>query len=201
MKLSTAGGRQPNRINSPACVASRPSTGASRADIAIPVNGQTSAPMTPRFQPPQLTVAMRTPSEISISGIIASPVIRMASISQSGAGGWTSAKAKPTKVAITIGFLKIGQNAAWRFTMCTPSVKCSRLEIVNIATIADNPGWPNASTANGRPMLPQLLNIIGGTNVRGSSCSSRAKGHASRPEPRTTPIAPTIRTRLAARSK
>ena len=25
---------------------------------------------------------------------------------------------------------------------------------------------PNASTASGSPMLPQLLNIIGGTNVR-----------------------------------
>jgi len=75
------------------------------------------------------------------------------------------------------------------------------LEIVNIATIADNPGWPNASTANGRPMLPQWLNIIGGTKVRGSSCSSRAKGHASRPDPSTTPMAPTISTRLATRSK
>ena len=159
--------------------------------------------MTPRFQPPQLTVAMRTPSEISISGIIASPVIRIASISQSGIGGCTSAKAKPTKVAITIGFRKIGQNAAWRLTMCTPSVKCSRLEIVNSATIADNPAGriARASTASGRPMLPQLLNIIGGTNVRGSSCSSRANGHASRPEPSTTPMAPTISTRLAARSK
>ena len=65
----------------------------------------------------------------------------------------------------------------------TPSVKCSRFEIVNSATIAEKPGWPNASTASGSPMLPQLLNIIGGTNVRRSSCSSRANGHASSPEP------------------
>ena len=36
-------------------------------------------------------------------------------------------------------------------------------------------------------MLPQLLNIIGGTNVRGSACSSFAKGHASSPEPATPP--------------
>ena len=45
--------------------------------------------------------------------------------------------------------------------MRTPSVNCSRFEIVNSATIAEKPACPNASTASGRPMLPQLLNIIG----------------------------------------
>ena len=65
---------------------------------------------------------MRTPSEMSISGIIASPVILIASISQSGNGGCTIANAKPTNVATTIGLRNTGQNAASRFTMCTPSV-------------------------------------------------------------------------------
>src|SRR5450432_2772843 len=200
MKLRTAGGRQPNRISRPCWVWSRRRYGASSAAIAMPVSGHTSAPITPRFQPPQVTVAMRAPSEISISGIIASPVILMATISQSGSGGCTSAKAKPTNVAITIGLRKTGQNAACRLTMCTPTVNCSRFEIVNSATIAERPACPNASAASGSPMLPQLLNIIGGTKVRVSSCSSLANGHASSPEPTTTPIAPRINARLAYRS-
>ena len=49
-----------------------------------------------------------------------------------------------------------------------PSVNWSRLEMAKSATIAENPLCPNASAASGKPMLPQLLNIIGGTNVRGS---------------------------------
>ena len=47
-------------------------------------------------------------------------------------------------------------------------------------------------------MLPQLLNIIGGTNVRASACISRANGHASSPEPSTTPMLPTSSIRFAA---
>ena len=50
-------------------------------------------------------------------------------------------------------------------------------------------------------MLPQLLNIIGGTQVRWSWCRSFANGHASSPEPRTTPMLPAISGTLAATSK
>jgi len=73
-----------------------------------------------------------------------------------------------------------------------PSVKCRRLDTTNSATIGPKPRSPNASTASGRPMLPQLLNIIGGTNVRGSWCSSFANGQASSPDPSTMPIEPRI---------
>ena len=99
--------------------------------------------MTPRCHSAQRASASRTPSEISISGIDASPTILIASISQSGVGGWPTANAKPRNVATTIGFLNTGQNAACRLTMCTPSVKCSRFEIVNSMTIAESPAWPN----------------------------------------------------------
>jgi hypothetical protein len=37
---------------------------------------------------------------------------------------------------------------------------------VNTATIGESPAGPKASAASGSPMLPQLLNIIGGTKVR-----------------------------------
>ena len=59
---------------------------------------------------------------------------------------------------------------------------------MNTATIAEKPAGPKASAASGRPMLPQLLNIIGGTNVRKSAWSQRATGHARRPEPSTMPM-------------
>ena len=71
---------------------------------------------------------------------------------------------------------------------------------MNSATIAENPGAANASAASGSPMLPQLLNIIGGTNVRGSWCSSFANGHASSPDPMTTPTPPRISIPLVATS-
>ena len=74
MKLSTAGGRQPKRSSRPCCSWSRPSTGASSAAIAMPVSGHTRPPMTPRRQLDHGTSERRTPSEISISGIIASPI-------------------------------------------------------------------------------------------------------------------------------
>ena len=99
-------------------------------------------------------------------GISASPTILMPVAIQPGSGGWKSAKAKPTKVDHTIGLRRrLPKRALWS-TIQVPSVNCSRLEIVNSATIAEKPACPNASTASGRPMLPQLLNIIGGTKVR-----------------------------------
>ena len=50
-------------------------------------------------------------------------------------------------------------------------------------------------------MLPQLLNIIGGTNVRTSALRSLATGHASNPEPNTTATLPSINNLLWVTSK
>ena len=83
----------------------------------------------------------------------------------------------------------------------TPSVKCSRLEITNSATIGPKPAAPYASAASGSPMLPQLLNITGGTSVRRSTFMKRAIAHAIRPEPTTTPTLPSISFQCAATSK
>ena len=49
-------------------------------------------------------------------------------------------------------------------------------------------------------MLPQLLNIIGGTKVFGSPCSSLANGHATRPEMSTIERVTTASEPFAARS-
>ena len=47
-----------------------------------------------------------------------------------------------------------------------------------------------ANTARGRPMLPELLNITGGTRVRVWNPMRRPTGQASSPEPSTTTAAP-----------
>jgi hypothetical protein len=125
----------------------------------------------------------------------------IATASQSGSGGCTTANANPSTVAMTIGLPNRLRNFAWWSMIQTPSVKCSRFEMVKSATMGEKPAPPYASTASGSPMLPQLLNIIGGTNVRGLRCISFANGHASSPDPSTTPTLPTISQRLAARSK
>ena len=63
------------------------------------------------------------------------------------------------------------------------------------------PCSPKASTISGRPMLPELLNIIGGSRVRVSTFISFATGQAIRPEPSTTATPPSASDQLAIRLK
>jgi hypothetical protein len=67
--------------------------------------------------------------------------------------------------------------------------------------IMPSPCWPDAMTASGTPMFPQLLNIIGGTNVRGSPPRRRAHGIAASPDSSTMPPAATTSHPFATRSK
>ena len=103
MKLRTAGGSEPNRMRRPRCISESPSTGASTSAMRMPVTGQTMPPITPMCQSFQRTSKRRTPSEISITGISASPTILMPKCAHSGIGGWVMAKAKPSTVAHTMG--------------------------------------------------------------------------------------------------
>ncbi len=80
--------------------------------------------------------------------------------------------------------------------MRLPRVNCRSVLATSKSTIAASPGRPKASTASGRPMLPQLLNIIGGTKVRGLTCASRAIGHAISPETRITATPPATKATL-----
>ena len=53
------------------------------------------------------------------------------------------ANAKPSeRSTITIGLRSRLPKRAWWSMIQTPSVKCSRLEIVNSATIGENPAAP-----------------------------------------------------------
>jgi hypothetical protein len=65
-------------------------------------------------------------------------------------------------------------------------VNWRRFEVTNMATAAGSILSPKASGASGSPMFPELLNIMGGTKVRGLTRSRRATGQASRPEASTT---------------
>ena len=91
----------------------------------------------------------------------------------------------PMMVAITIGLANTPLMCARGFTNFTPSVKCIRLDTANKATAGAKPALPKAKTAKGKPILPQLLNIIGGTKVLGSMPLILAIGHAKIPEPTT----------------
>jgi predicted permease len=71
----------------------------------------------------------------------------------------------------------------------SPSEKCRIISTRNKITAPGKAAAPNASTIKGSPILPELLNIIGGTKVSGAMPNSRAKGQANSPEPNTTPAA------------
>ena len=94
-------------------------------------------------------------------------------------------KNMPRIVAITIGFANTPLTDALGLTNFTPNVKCIKFEIANKATAGASPTVPKANTAKGKPMLPQLLNIMGGTKVFGSIPDNLAIGQAKMPEPKT----------------
>jgi hypothetical protein len=75
---------------------------------------------------------------------------------------------------MTIGFASSSRQPTRCRMMYVPSVNWSRFDVVNSRVIIPSPCWPAAMIASGTPMLPQLLNIIGGTKVFGSPCSRRA---------------------------
>ncbi len=95
-----------------------------------------------------------------------------------------------------IGEVASAFHSAWWLTMRAPRVNCSRVLTTSISTIAASPGRPKASTASGRPMLPQLLNIIGGTKARGLMRANRATGQAISPETRITATPPATKATL-----
>jgi hypothetical protein len=66
--------------------------------------------------------------------------------------------------------------------MRAPSEKWIRLLMANSATAAPKYAGPKASSASGRPMLPQLLNITTGTSVRGCVPVARARAQAASPQ-------------------
>ncbi len=75
----------------------------------------------------------------------------------------------------------------------SPTVKCSSISTMNSTTAAGSAASPKASSSSGMPMLPELLNIIGGRKVFTSSPSQRTSGHSTSPEPSTTTAPPSAR--------
>ena len=95
-----------------------------------------------------------------------------------------------------IGEVASAFHSAWRLTMRLPRVNWTRVLATSSSTIDARPGRPKASTARGRPMLPQLLNIIGGTKVRGLTRARSAIGQAISPETRITATPPATKAAL-----
>ena len=77
----------------------------------------------------------------------------------------------------------------WGSSMYRPTEKCSSISTMNSTMAAGSAASPNASTRIGIPMLPELLNIIGGRKVFRFSFSSLATGYRITPDPRTTTVA------------
>ena len=116
--------------------------GASSAAIAMP--GQRAHERrrsTPRRQSPQRTSSSRTPSEISISGISASPTMLDRDRQPVGHRRMRRARTRSRRTSRSPSDCAAAcRSARGGRSIHTPRVKCSRLEIVNSATIAEKPG-------------------------------------------------------------
>src|SRR5213594_3694485 len=178
------------------CPGGRRSRSCARYAPAIPATGQTTAPSTPSCQPRFDRSVRRTPSANSIIGSVASPSIFRPVISAAGTFQAKTLKRSPSTLATIIGEVASAFHSAWRLTMRLPRVNCRSVLATSSSTIAARPGRPKASTASGRPMLPQLLNIIGGTKVRGLTRARSAIGQAIIPETRITATPPATKATL-----
>ena len=152
-------------------------------------------------RPARVSAVSRTPSANSIIGNIASPSSLRPESTTSGGRTSVSALKKPSAVPIISGLVSRSRVRAARLVMRAPSEKCSRLLTENSATAAPKFDAPNASSASGKPMLPQLLNITTGTSVRGCAPNARASGQASKPPPTMITAPPTSNTRCSAMTK
>ncbi len=103
MKQNTAGGSEANRYICPRCMAVMGSNRSSSPAQARPVSGQAIAPTRPMCQLLKLTSIIRTPSENSISGMQASPIIFSAVCRGAGNRSFSSANTMPSIIASIIG--------------------------------------------------------------------------------------------------
>src|SRR5713226_8830161 len=130
-----------------------------------PDKGHKTAPHTPMRQYLKDTSLSRTPKEKSSNGMETSPSILIIVFSTSGISQPLKLKARPSRVATIIG---ICRNWLKRVRWCriyAPKEKCSTVSTKKSTTAAASAASPNPSTARAMPMLPELLNIIGGRKV------------------------------------
>ncbi len=96
------------------------------------------------------------------------------------------ATASPAMAATTTGMRQSVSSRVVGSSRRAPKEKCSVFSTMNRITAAGSASSPQASTASGRPMLPELLKSIGGTRVLGWMPTKRAIGQASRPQVAST---------------
>ena len=132
---------------------------------------------------------MRTPRANSISGMHTPPSMFSDSSSQPGSAIPLKFTARPARLAKTMGSFRRWTRDECGSSMYRPTEKCSSISTMNSTIAAGRAASPNASTSSGIPMLPELLNIIGGRKVFRFSFSSLATGYRITPDPRTTTVA------------
>ena len=157
----------------------------------MPSSGRATAPATPTPQAWNEASARRTPSEKSRRGIDISPSMRMAVSSGGHNASSPALTPMPASAASMTGMRQTVDSRVRWSSIQAPSEKCNRFSTKNSTTAAGSAASPKASTASGNPMLPELLNIIGGRKVFASTFMSRASGQAASPDPSTTAAAPT----------
>ncbi len=107
----------------------------------------------------------RTPRANSISGIQICPSISIGVASSSGTCQPARETVKPARVAMKMGIRNRPSSEARLSRIFTPTLKCRVFSMMNSTTAAGSIFSPKASSISGRPMLPELLNIIGGPKV------------------------------------
>lgn len=119
----------------------------------------------------------------------------MCSASSSQPGRPTPARltASPAMLASTMGMRSSRHSGVPGLSIQSPSEKCSSISTMNRTTAAGSAASPKASSSSGIPMLPELLNIIGGRKVFGLSFSHFTSGQSSTPEPTTITAPPSAR--------
>src|SRR5574343_590796 len=133
----------------------------------MPASGRNTALPTASFHSANRTSVIRTPSENNNKGTDTSPNILILIINGCQTGIFTRATVKPAMAAATTGIRQSVTKRVVGSSRRAPNEKWSVFSTIKRMTAAGNAFSPQASTANGNPILPELLNNIGGTSVFG----------------------------------
>ena len=150
--------------------------------IAMPASGRSTALAVASCQSLSVKPVIRTPSANSISGTEISPSILMPTRSGAHSVIFKVATSNPAMAANTTGIRHSMSRRACGSSQRAPKVKCRVFSTMNRITAAGIAASPQASNASGSPMLPELLNSIGGTRVFAGTPHRRANGQASSPQ-------------------